>query len=229
MKKFVLWDLDGTLLDTGGISGKAMRAAMERVFGPVPQKDRRFFSGKTDWQIIHDSFPDMDRAVIAERLPAFKQAYLDELQQRRTEMLACSKVLPGVMKVLKRLKDEAVMAPLTGNVTPVAHMKLDMLGLLVHLNPDIGAYGDDSCERRELVPIAIERANRQYDHQFTGQQVVIVGDTPNDVACGRASGARTVIVATGPYGVDELQPHEPDALFPNLRDLEAVVAAILDT
>ncbi len=227
MKKFVLWDLDGTLLDTGGVSGKAMRAAMGHVFGPVPQQDRRFFSGKTDWQIIHDSFPDMDRAIIAERLPAFKQAYLDELQQRRTEMLACSKVLPGVMKVLKRLKDEAVMAPLTGNVAPVAHMKLDMLGLLAHMNPDIGAYGDDSFERPNLVPIAIERASHQYDYQFSGHEVVVIGDTPNDIACGRAYGTRTVIVATGPYGVDELQPHAPDALFPNLRELESVVAAIL--
>jgi phosphoglycolate phosphatase-like HAD superfamily hydrolase len=227
MKKLVLWDLDGTLLDTGGVASKAMRSAAARVFGPVPQKERTFFSGKTDWQIVHDLFPDLDQAFVAEQMHAFKAAYVDEIQQRRTELLGRSKVMPGVMKLLARLKEHAVQAPLTGNIAEVARIKLETLGLVAHLNIGIGAYGDDHHDRTRLVPVAVERASQRHGLSFAAHNVVIIGDTPNDIRCGKINDARTIAVATGPYSLEVLQEYEPYAAFATLRDVDAVLTAIL--
>ena len=90
-----------------------------------------------------------------------------------------------------------------------------------------GAYGDDHHTRAELVPLAAGRAERRYGVRYAGPQIVIVGDTPNDIACGKANGARTVAVATGPFSPDELLAHGPDAVLPDLADTDAASRAIL--
>jgi phosphoglycolate phosphatase-like HAD superfamily hydrolase len=227
MRKLVLWDVDGTLLHTDGIAGEMMRAAMAQVFGPVTRRERTFYSGKTDWRIIQDSFPDLAPEAIAENLKLFGQAYADGIGGRRDDLIARSGTMPGVVEVLQQLHGQVAQAPLTGNIIEVARIKLEVLNLLPYLNIDVGAYGDDHHDRHALVPIAAERAAKVYGHAFSGQDVVIVGDTPNDVACGRANGARTVIVATGAYTYEQLQPHAPDVLLHDLSDVEAAVVAIL--
>jgi phosphoglycolate phosphatase len=120
-----------------------------------------------------------------------------------------------------------VQSVLTGNLAPVARLKLELTGLLHHFDLEVGAYGSDHHHRHELVPIAVARAERRYGRRFAGAEVVVVGDTPNDIACARAAGARAVAVATGPFTLADLAAHAPDAALPSLADPDAAVLAIL--
>jgi phosphoglycolate phosphatase-like HAD superfamily hydrolase len=227
MHKLVLWDVDSTLLLTGGVASQAMRAAMARVFGPITPRERRFFSGKTDWQIVYDMFPDLEAAFIDERMSTFEAAYVEELRQRYANLARQSYPLPGVLPLLRHLHGKVVQAPLTGNMAPIARTKLELLGLLTYLNVEVGAYGSDHHDRVQLVPIAAERAAQHTGSSFEGRKIVVVGDTPNDIRCAKLNGARIVAVATGPYSTDELRAHEPDVVLPDLSDFDAACAAIL--
>ncbi|MCG8350611.1 MAG: HAD family hydrolase, partial [Chloroflexales bacterium] len=160
MQKLILWDVDGTLLNTGGVSGEAMRAAMGQMIGPLDARERTFYSGKTDWQIIHETFPDLPLSVVGEKLEDFSTTYLAELQRRRDAIQERSRLMPGVVAVLKALHKRVVQAPLTGNIAAVARLKIEHFTLLPYLDLTAGAYGDDHYERARLVPIAAKRAQR---------------------------------------------------------------------
>lgn len=227
MDRLILWDVDGTLLSTDGIAAEAMREAMREVVGDAAPMARTHYAGKTDWQIIRESFPSMPPAEIGERLHEFTAAYLGRLQLQRAALAARSRLFPGVVRALEALGGAARQAPLTGNIAAVARIKLECVGLLPLLDLEAGAYGDDHYHRPELVPIAAARAAGRYGRAFAGRQIVVVGDTPNDIACGQANGARTVAVATGPYPLAELLAHGPDVALADLSDTDAVVAAIM--
>lgn len=226
MHRLILWDVDGTLLSTDGIAAAAMRVAMRQVVGPSVPMERTAYAGKTDWLIIRESFPQLGADGVADRLHEFAAAYTAGLEQQREALRARSQVFPGVLALLSALQASARQAPLTGNIAAAARIKLECTDLLPMLDLEAGAYGDDHFERAALVPIAAARASERYGRAFSGQQIVIVGDTPNDIACGQANGARTVAVATGPYRADELASFAPDALLTDLRDTEAALAAI---
>lgn len=227
MERLILWDVDGTLLSTDGIASAAMREAMREVVGPTAPMARTSYAGKTDWQIIRESLPSLQAAEVAERLHEFTSAYLVRLTAQRSELVARSRVFPGVVAALEALGGAARQAPLTGNIAAVARLKLECVELLGLLDVDAGAYGDDHHHRPELVPIAAARARSRYGRSFAGRQIVVVGDTPHDIACGKAHGARTVAVATGPFSLDELLSYEPDTALVDLADTERTVAAIL--
>jgi phosphoglycolate phosphatase len=227
MQRLLLWDVDGTLLSTDGIAAEEMRAAMRAVVGPSAPMARTSYAGKTDWQIIRESLPGLPPEAIDERLHEFIDSYLGRLSLRREELVARSRLFPGVPAALEALSPTARQAPLTGNVSAVARLKLECVGLLHLLDIEAGAYGDDHHDRPELVPVAAGRAAARYGRRFAGREIVVVGDTPFDIACGKLNGARTVAVATGPFSVEELQGHEPDVVLPDLSDTERVVAAVL--
>jgi phosphoglycolate phosphatase-like HAD superfamily hydrolase len=223
----ILWDVDATILSTDGIGGDVMRTAMAQVFGPAAARERTFYSGKTDRQIIHETFPALTPAALQEKLQQFSEAYVAEFQRRHDEFVARTYAMPGVVELIKHFHGSVVQAPLTGNIAPIAKLKLALLDLLPYLNHDAGAYGDDHEDRVQLPPIAAQRAARYVGRPFRGCDVVIVGDTPHDIRCGKRHGARTVAVATGPYSVEELRAHAPDAVLPDLGDFAAARAAIL--
>ncbi len=229
MQRLILWDVDGTLLSTDGLSGQAMRAAAARVFGPVSPHERTFFSGKTDWQILLDMFPDVDAEAVAAKLPLFCEAYVEELEQRREALIARSWLFPGVREVVRTLGQQpgVVQTLLTGNIAPVARIKLDVLDMLDTIVWEYGAYGNDEHDRMRLVAVAVARVAEQSGQQFAPHQVVVVGDTPNDVRCGHLNGARSVVVATGPYPLEDLQATGADACLPDMGDVAAACAAIL--
>jgi phosphoglycolate phosphatase-like HAD superfamily hydrolase len=227
MDRLILWDVDGTLLSTDGIAAEAMRAAMREVVGDAAPMARTHYAGKTDWQIIRESFPSLPPEEIAERLHEFTAAYLGRLEAQREALTARSRVFAGVTQALEALGAMARQAPLTGNIAAVARIKLEATGLLALLDLEAGAYGDDHHHRPELVPIAAARAAARYGRPFAGRQIIVVGDTPNDILCGQANGARTVAVATGPYSLEDLLAYQPDAALPDLGDTDAVLAAVL--
>ncbi len=226
MDRLILWDVDGTLLTTDGIAAKAMQAAMLQVVGPSAPMQRTGYAGKTDWLIIRESFPSLGSDGVAERLHEFIAAYSAGLELQRSALSTRSRVFAGVSVLLEALQATAHQAPLTGNIAAAARIKLECTGLLHLLDVEAGAYGDDHYDRAALVPIAAGRAAGRYGRSFSGPQIVIVGDTPNDIACGKANGARTVAVATGPYSLAELAAYGPDAVLPDLSDTDAALAAI---
>ncbi|WP_298817814.1 HAD family hydrolase [Chloroflexus sp.] len=227
MKRLVLWDVDGTLLSTDGIAANAMRAALRRLVGPEVRIERTSYAGKTDWQIVRESLPSLDEETIQSQLREFIALYIAELTAQRDALVARSTVFAGVVEALRALAKVTYQAPLTGNVAAAARIKLECTGLLSWLDVEAGAYGDDHFDRLALPPIAVARAAQRYQQAFTPAEVVVIGDTPRDIACGRAFGARTVAVATGPFTLSELAAHHPDALLPDLSDTMAVLSAVL--
>jgi len=233
MPLLVLWDVDGTLVrgKGGRVSVGAFTRALQRASQlqtePVYPSN---VAGKTDSQIALEvlaaaSLAEVDAAAL---LPLFGSTYLAELELRRDELRQDMLVLPGVPEILARLQQLGVTQTLlTGNLEPVARLKLDLVGLDRYVDFDIGAYGSDHHDRSCLVPIATTRVKDRTGVAREAEEIVIVGDTPRDIACARAGGVRVVAVATGNFKRDELAGHQPDAVLDDLSDTETVVATLL--
>jgi phosphoglycolate phosphatase-like HAD superfamily hydrolase len=224
--RLVLFDIDGTLLSAGRAARESVIAALESAFGWAGPGTTHDFSGKTDPQIVRELVAD---SVPAERfeeaLEGALEMYLSELARRLKPEAIVLK--PGIPKLLERLAEDprVTLGLLTGNLERGARMKLEPPGF----NPyfPFGAFGSDSPDRYRLPPIAVERARRWSGRSFWGKQVVIVGDSVHDVACGRSIGVRSVAVATGPTPAERLAAERPDVLLPSFADVEAGVEAIL--
>jgi phosphoglycolate phosphatase-like HAD superfamily hydrolase len=228
--KLVLFDIDGTLLWTDGAGRRAMEAALSALFGtPGPPQYR--YDGKTDRQIVRatmrlEGFTD---AVIDQRMMATMEEYLTQLVRELDRRDRAIRRFEGVLELLDALETRAdrVSGLLTGNLERGAHAKLRAAGV----PPErftIGAFGSDHEVRSELPAIAQRRAREHLGHAVEGDQLIIVGDTPDDIACGRAIGARAIAVATGRFSVSELAAHDPAFVFTSLADTDALMQAIDD-
>jgi phosphoglycolate phosphatase-like HAD superfamily hydrolase len=137
-------------------------------------------------------------------------------------------VYPGVHQLLEKLAamPHATLALLTGNTQPTAGLKLSLAGIFHYFR--FGAYGNEGRSRSDLPAIAVERAREHTGRSFVNKDIVIIGDTPNDIECGRHLSARTIAVATGtvPFGV--LQRHQPDHLFHDFSETGNVLRAIME-
>jgi phosphoglycolate phosphatase len=227
--RLVLFDIDGTLLSSNGAAARAFRAALEQIYGTSGPRNGYSFAGRTDPQIARDllAMAGFDETTILSRLPEVWPIYADLLRAEFTRVLPT--VYPGVFEILARLdaaRDLAVLGLLTGNVAEGAHLKLNAAAL-DQVDFRVGAFGSDHHDRRELPAIAIDRAHAEIGHRFEGKSVVIIGDTPHDIACGEHLGVRTIAVATGTFTRDALSPCGPDFLFDDLSATEAVWEAII--
>jgi phosphoglycolate phosphatase len=227
MKRLLLFDIDGTLV-RGGPAKKAFELAMELVFGTAGPIGGHDFSGKTDPQIAREllraaGLPD---GRIDAGFEALWREYLGELESRLAEMPMT--LLPGVQPLLEQLSgmDGVAMGLLTGNIVGGARMKLDSVGLMDYF--PVGGFGSDSEVREDLPAVAIRRATRVWGTDFPALSVVVVGDTPRDVACGKHGGTRTVAVATGRYDAERLAATGPDRVLEDLGDLAEAVQALLE-
>jgi phosphoglycolate phosphatase len=220
MQKLILWDIDSTLLTTNGIAAEMMRESMRQLFGTSPSKERSIYAGKTDRQIILETFPNLSSDQLDRAIADFAALYTKLLREQHDELLAKAQVLAGARELLSQFHGQAYQGVLTGNISTIAQYKLEVVGLDSFIDLEASAFGSDHHERAALLPIALERAARRYGRTFDGSDVIIVGDTPNDVACGKAGGARTVAVATGIYTLEQLQACEPDLLLANLSHPE---------
>jgi phosphoglycolate phosphatase-like HAD superfamily hydrolase len=192
--------------------------------------DQVRFDGKTDPQIVAELLEAAGHRgpPSSEWVTALCRRYVDLLALELNHPSSRTTVMPGVHALLDRLEAEpsVVLGLLTGNWAEGASLKLRAAGL----DPGrfrVGAYGSDAGDRPDLPPIAAARAERYFGRVPTGSDVVIIGDTPADIACGRCIGARTVAVATGGFSISDLQACGANAVFPDLSDTEQVLWAIL--
>jgi phosphoglycolate phosphatase len=228
--RLVLFDIDGTILLTAGAGRRAILAAVTEAVGHVPGMREVRFDGKTDPQIVTELLEAAGHPGPhqSERVSALCSRYVDLLQHELQQPASKTTLMPGVSQLLDRLEREAgvILGLLTGNMAQGAALKLRAAGL----NPArfrVGAYGSDAAHRPDLPPIAARRAERYFGRVPTGPEVVIIGDTPADIACGAGIDARAVAVATGSYSVADLMACSPHAAFESLSDTDRVIEAIL--
>ncbi len=228
--KLVLFDIDGTILLTSGAGRRAILAAVCEDVGHTGALHHVRFDGKTDPQILNELLEAAGHPGPhpPDRIEALCSRYADLLQYELQQPTGKTTVMPGVYPLLDRLEKEnaVVLGLLTGNVARGAALKLRSGGL----DPErfrVGAYGSDSAHRPELPPIAARRAEPYFGRVPSGADVVIIGDTPADIACGAGIDARAVAVATGAYSVADLMACGPHATFEDLSDTDRVLEAIL--
>jgi phosphoglycolate phosphatase-like HAD superfamily hydrolase len=230
MTRVVLFDIDGTLLASGGVGRRAMEGALMVHFGTIGPTHYRY-DGKTDKQIVRESmqmagFSDGD---IDARMPALLADYLARLERTVTSGEHAVRMHLGIPELVDALeaRTDVLLGLLTGNVAPGAALKLRAAGLA----PErflVGAFGSDHEHRPALPAIAQRRAGELLQRDVPGGDVVIIGDTPADVACGRGIGARAVAVATGHFTTADLAAHDPHAVFEDFTNLAAALEAICD-
>lgn len=219
-----MFDIDGTLVNAGGVGRTALARALEEVYGTTGAIDRYDFRGRTDPRIVLDLIGDAGwhEADVRARFEACFGAYLRELDALLSEG-ALVRLLPGVADVVRLLsaRDDAVVGLLTGNIEPGARIKLRSTGLWPLFR--VGAFGSDDADRRCLPAVARQRALDVLGHDIPYERVTIIGDTPLDVDCARACGAHAVAVATGRYTETELAACSPDLLFADLGEVDRVI------
>ena len=222
--KLLLFDIDGTLLDTGGAGGAALLDSAEEIFNvkreALPPLD---LAGATDLGVLRKLFSDAQVAMEPDSVSIFRETYLGFLQARLNAVNFPGRLLPGVAGAIERLaRDERfVLGLLTGNFRRGAEIKLDRFQMR---KPFIdGAFGDDAEDRNHLGPIALARLSAARNHQFLPQEVIVIGDTPKDVACAHAFGARCVAVATGKFSLSALQEHASWQVLEDLSDTDQFI------
>jgi phosphoglycolate phosphatase-like HAD superfamily hydrolase len=227
MRRLILFDIDGTLVN-GGPAKTAFETAMLETYGTTGDVGRVSFGGKTDPQIAREllSGVGFEHERIERGFPELWERYLRRLEAglRGRPM----SVLPGVGALLDALDalEGIALGLLTGNIARGAELKLDSAGLWRRF--PIGSYGSDSEVREELPAFALERANAYWSRALGPRDAVIVGDTPRDVACGRAAGIRTLAVATGRFTEHDLEGAGADHVLTDLTATERVVALLVD-
>jgi len=227
--KLLLFDIDQTILHSGGAGEKALIRALRDRFGRDEDLGSIEVAGKTDIWIAHRIFEAHGIEPTTENVDLFLNSYLQYL---KTELaLNQGRLLPGfpeLLQALGRLPHVAV-GLLTGNLRRGAHLKLAHYGMLEHfsLAPSaIGAFADDSHDRNCLGPFARERARQAHGIDFPPGDIYIIGDTPHDIACAKAIQAQGVGVATGRYSREALEGAGAEFVFDDLSDVEHVIETL---
>jgi phosphoglycolate phosphatase len=220
-KRLLLFDIDGTLIHSGGAGVSALKLALTERFEIKDDLHDIEIAGMTDSGIVISILKKHKIPTSAENVAAFLDSYVHflslELPRRK------GKLLPGVLELLEKLKSRKhlVLALLTGNVSRGAQLKLDHYGVWHFF--EFGAFADDHQDRNRLGPFARARANEKHGREFSAAEIDVIGDTPRDIACGKALGARTIAVATGTWSREKLAEHNPDILIDDLSDVDRLI------
>lgn len=220
MIRLVLFDIDGTLIHTSGAGEKAFARVFANFFGVSDGTEKLKFAGRTDVAILREFFVHNAIAPTADNIEQFFEAYvfmLDHMLQQ----------LPGGVHVgvwtwlheLRALPRPPLIGLLTGNIRLGAEIKLRRYSLWEQF--ELGAFADDSAERNEIAAIAKRRGEVVLGESLRGEEVLVIGDTPLDISCARAIGAKVLAVGTGMYRPRDLLPLQPDWAVDNLEKLSA--------
>ena len=224
--RILLWDLDGTL-----VRGKRFGTfkdytvpMLQTVFGTAGCLPELVVSGMTDLQIVEESLrgEGITREHISARKDQLRTSYITEMKRALRDGAHVIEPIPGARAALEAVHNHPRYRSglLTGNIEPAAHLKVESAGLAEFFTLP-GAFGDESFDRRDLPAKAAQRINEHLGARLEPEQFIVIGDTPNDVACARHFGARVISVATGRmHSADDLQACKPDALLPDFLDVE---------
>jgi phosphoglycolate phosphatase len=229
--RLVLWDVDGTLLTSGGVGPAAIHRAVElgvgRALVGTALVGAVRMGGKTDPQIVGEYLAlmqaDADVPVVLH--------HLEECLAASAHLVAeQGAVLPGVGDVLAALAErpDVVSSVLTGNIAPNAVVKLAAFGLERWLDLEVGAYGSDNVDRRALVPVALARVAALRGLELTPEDVWVIGDTPRDFEAASAAGAHCLLVATGGATFEQLNGLGADVVLGDLSDTSTVVRLLTE-
>jgi len=218
-KTLLLWDIDGTLLNSHGAGMKALASAVQRVFGIGEPIDDIEFAGRTDRWIMRQIFVKFGLPANEDNFQLLIEGYVAALPSELADRGVS--VLPGIATLLESAstRGDVALGLLTGNVRRGAEAKLAIRDLWRHF--PFGAFADEEEDRNLLGPHALQRARAYHHVEFAAIDTWVIGDTPHDIVCARAFGARALAVATGRHSVAELQAFNPDAVFPDLADSRA--------
>ena len=227
MPKLVLFDIDGTLVLTGAAGIRAMNSAGRSVLGAANLLDGIQVAGRTDWIILQDALRRRGETLDDDLFARLRDEYIARLREEIAKPGEGVKgVMPGVRELLPRLQSrgDVVLGLLTGNFEQGARLKLEHFDLWRYFQ--CGAFGDDAADRNALVPFAVERARGCGAGDVPYEQVLVVGDTPHDVACADAVGAVPVAVATGNYSVQQLRETGAQIVLEDLSDTEGFLQLV---
>lgn len=228
MRHLVLFDIDGTILHSGGAGRDAMESALATTFGTPGDPSIRY-DGKTDKQIVRESMKHagFSDAHINAKMDETIALYVAGLPARLSDPARGVGMFPGIAPLIDRVhrREDCVLGLLTGNVEAGARLKLQAVGLDFD-QFRVNAFGSDSEVRGDLPGVAHARMVEMFGVTLRGTDVVVIGDTPADIACGRALGARAIAVATGSYSVADLERHAAYAVYADLSDTDAVMKTI---
>ena len=227
--RLVLFDIDGTLVQSGRAGVRGMNLAFEQLYGREGALDALPIAGRTDRAIVIDAMRGLGMDPTDAAIAALRDAYIERLRVEITRQVPDhpSRVLPGVGPLLDRLDAEpgVLTALLTGNFHLGAAVKLGHFGLWDRFR--FGAFGDDHTDRRALVPVAVQRARDAGYPEPPPDRIVIIGDTPSDVDCAKAYGARAIGVVTGPFDRAALEAAGADLVVDTLEPSRGLLQELL--
>lgn len=224
-RKLVLFDIDGTLVLYRGREAYGIFEDMSReLFGRELSLDNYRFSGKTDKAISYEvlTIAGVPEADIAPREPEIYEWVTKQLAERTNP--ESFDLLPNVRTILDAIDTSTTKALLTGNIERCAAIKLSHFDLLHHF--EFGVYGTESRDRNDLGPIALKKYQEHAGEQIAPEDVVIIGDTINDVLVAKHIGAKCIVTLTGRSTYDEVAPYKPEYIFNDLSDTATVLEAI---
>jgi phosphoglycolate phosphatase len=228
----VLWDVDFTLVDASGVGAHLYRVALAELYGRELPAPLPSMAGRTDTAIGLEvlklaGVPDPQSQLTT--FQDFQTARAPELVAMLRER---GRALPGAAEAIAALAgpglaSTVIQSLLTGNIPALAQVKLAALGLTEHLDLAVGAYGDVSQVRADLVDVARRKAAARYGGDYAGRATILIGDTPKDVEAAALTGARVIAVATGSYSAGQLAGAGADVVLPDLTDTARLLAAVL--
>jgi len=230
--RILLWDIDGTLIHSAQVGAYKLYTipVLEEIFGTAGRLAEMRVSGMTDLQIVFEALRDV--GVSQEEILARAEVLVSRLTEEARRVTGNGEkffvLLPGVRETLEALAAHPryKSALVTGNIKPMAQLKMELVGL-DHFFTLPGAFGDESHNRRDLPARAAERIREHLQMNLAPEQFIVIGDTPNDIDCARHFGARAVAVGTGRfYSTEEILECKPDALLPDLADVELVLRTL---
>jgi phosphoglycolate phosphatase len=226
-RRLILFDIDGTLVLTGGAGLRAMNRACEDIVGHQSALKGIAVAGRTDWIILQDALGLHGKTLDRQLLDELRDRYVEHLREEiGYPGTGVKGVMPGIRDLLDALhaRDDVALGLLTGNFAEGARIKLEYFDLWKYFR--WGAFGGDAWDRNQLVPIAVDRARTLGIAEAHASDVVVIGDTPHDVACALAGGATAIGVATGSYSADQLRAAGAAHVFDDLSDTPAVLAQL---
>jgi phosphoglycolate phosphatase-like HAD superfamily hydrolase len=222
--KLILFDIDGTILTSGGAGERALKLGLKDKFGIEDDLKGIEIAGRTDSGIVRQLCRRFGWEETPETFARFFDGYLHHLEILLPQ--SNGRLLPGIIPLLNELKarPDMVLGLLTGNLERGAELKLRHYGVWDYF--EFGAYADDHHDRNELGRFASARALEAHGVEFAPDRIFVLGDTPHDVACARAFGAKAIAIATGSFSREQLAEHNPDFLFDDLGNVSEVIAAL---